>query len=72
MSEYVSTDVCKSRNFLPDGWSLITLERLFQNTYQNSLNKAIHTISDLENRIRFLVEQTIRITDLQDFGKYIL
>ena len=69
--KYMTYKGCKSKNFLPDGWSLITLERLFQNTYQNSLNKAIHTISDLENRIRFLVEQTIRITDLQDFGKYI-
>ena len=24
---------CKSQNFLPDGWQLITLERLFKNFY---------------------------------------
>ena len=24
---------CRSRNFLPDGWQLITLERLFKNLY---------------------------------------
>lgn len=62
---------CRSDNFLPAGWSLITLERLFQNMYQKSLNKAIYSISDYENRIRFLVEQTIRITGLTDFGVYI-
>lgn len=62
---------CSSENFLPAGWSLITLERLFQNIYQKSLNKAIYTILNYENRIRFLVEQTIRITGLTDFGEYI-
>lgn len=62
---------CKSENFLPKGWSLITLERLFQNMYNESLNRAIYSISDYENRIKFMVEQTIRITGLTDFGKYI-
>lgn len=62
---------CKSKNFLPSGWNLITLERLFHNAYNESLNKAIYSISDYENRIKFLVEQTVRITGLNDFGKYI-
>lgn len=62
---------CKSENFLPDGWNLITLERLFHNTYNESLNKAIYSISDYENRIKFMVEQTIRITGLNDFGEYV-
>ena len=28
---------CRSRNFLPEGWQLITLERLFQILYGQSL-----------------------------------
>ena len=70
-NKYMTYKGCSSENFLPKGWSLITLERLFQNTYQKSLNKAIYSISDYENRIKFLVEQTIRITGLADFGVYI-
>ncbi|MGN0154431.1 MAG: hypothetical protein ACI4A3_08255 [Lachnospiraceae bacterium] len=62
---------CRSRNFLPEGWRLITLERLFQSVQGESLNKCIYSIKDYENRIRFLVEQTIRITGLMDFGKYV-
>ncbi|MEY8424427.1 hypothetical protein AALB52_17130 [Lachnospiraceae bacterium 38-14] len=62
---------CSSTNFLSEGWHLITLERLFQNFYQESLNKSIYLIRDMEDRIRFLTEQTIRITGLRHFGEYI-
>lgn len=61
---------CSSADFLPEGWQLITLERLFQSFYGESLNRSIYRIGEVENRIRFLVEQTIRITGLEDFGKY--
>lgn len=61
---------CKCKNFLPYNWRLITLERLFQNVYGESLNKAVWSISDPAERLRFLVEQTIRITDLKEFGIY--
>lgn len=61
---------CKSTNFLPKGWNLITLERLFQNMYGHSLNKSIYTINSYENRLEFIVNQTIRMTGLDDFGKY--
>lgn len=62
---------CSSQNFLPDGWQLITLERLFQNFYGKSLNKCIYQIDDIEGRIRFLVDQTERLTGLHNFGIYI-
>lgn len=62
---------CRSIDFLPQGWQLITLERLFQSFYGQSLNKSIYQIEKVENRIRFLVEQTIRITGLDNFGEYI-
>lgn len=61
---------CYSNDFLPKGWQLITLERLFQNAYGESLNKALYSIAQYENRIRFLVEQTMRITGLNQFGEY--
>ena len=61
---------CKSTDFLPEGWNLITLERLFQNMYGQSLNKSIYTIRSYENRLRFIVDQTIRMTGLEEFGKY--
>ena len=61
---------CKCPNFLPDNWKLITLERLFQSIYGKSLNKAIYSINDHTDRMRFLVNQTIRITNLKDFGTY--
>ena len=62
---------CRSRNFLPDGWSLITLERLFQMVHGQSLSKCIFKIEDYENRVQFLVDQMVRITGLQDFGQYL-
>lgn len=62
---------CSSANFLPEGWRLVTLERLFQNFYHQSLNKSIYLIRDMEDRIRFLAEQTMRITGLRYFGEYI-
>ena len=37
---------CKSRNFLEKGWQLITLERLFQAHFGESLYKAIYKIQD--------------------------
>ena len=62
---------CKSRNFLPEGWKLITLERLFQSLYGQSLNKSIYSIRDYAGRVSFLVEQTVRMTGLKEFGVYL-
>lgn len=61
---------CKSDNFLPERWQMITLERLFLNYFGHGLHKSIYTISNLEERIKFLVNQTERITGLQNFGDY--
>lgn len=62
---------CSSINFLKEGWQLITLERLFQNYYGKSLYRSIYMIDSVKERVRFLVEQIIRITGLKDFGVYI-
>ncbi len=67
---YQTYSGCSSRNFQQPGWQLITLERLFQNQFGESLNKCMYSIAEPEERLRFLVEQTERITGLQDFGIY--
>lgn len=61
---------CASKNFLPEGWQLITLERLFQNYYGTGLNRCLYSIQGYNERIKFLVDQTIRITGLSEFGIY--
>lgn len=62
---------CKSSDFLKDGDQLITLERLFASYYGESLYKSIFKIQDYENRLKFLVEQTERMTGLKEFGAYL-
>ena len=67
-SQYLA---CRSDDFLPEGWQLITLERLFQNMYGESLNRSVYSIQDYAGRVRFLTEQTVRITGLREFGVYL-
>lgn len=62
---------CKSRNFLPEGWQLITLERLFQSNYGRSLYKSIFMIQRAEERAAFLKEGAEQLTGLKDFGAYL-
>lgn len=62
---------CVSENFLPEGCQLLTLERLFHSCYGESLAKRIYSLTDVKERVRFLVDQTERITGLHDFGVYI-
>ena len=63
---------CKSRNFLRDGESLITLERLYWHAKGNrSLYKCIFSIPEETDRIRFLVNEIQQITGLRKFGEYL-
>ena len=59
-----------SRDFLGKGDQLITLERLFQNTYGLGLNKMIYGLTDHEDRLRLIVSKTQEITGLKEFGTY--
>lgn len=61
----------KSTDFLKDGWQLVTLERLFQNFFGQSLYKSIYHMREYENRLRFVVDQVERITGLKNFGVYL-
>ena len=58
----------KSRTFLSEDWQIITLERLFQKMYGDSLNRMLWQMDDAEQRICFLEEQVERITGLKGFG----
>lgn len=60
----------KSKNFLKDGWQIITLERLFQNFFSESLYQSLYKIVEHDNRLIFLVDQVERMTGLQEFGVY--
>ncbi len=60
----------KSHDMLTDDWQIITLERLFQTQFSQSLNRAIWRIYDVKERLEFLCSQTTRITGIQNFGEY--
>ncbi|MFI3214046.1 MAG: hypothetical protein R3Y24_11995 [Eubacteriales bacterium] len=62
---------CKSLNFIPEGWQLFTLERIFSMKYNQSLYESIFHISTINERIKFLVDTTVSLTGLQDFGIYL-
>lgn len=61
---------CMSRNFLPKGWKMITLERLFKNIYGESLTKAVYKIENCTDRVEFVISNIIRITGLNEFDVY--
>lgn len=61
----------KSADFLDEKWQIITLERLFQQHFSQSLTNALWKISGVEERFQFLVSQVRRITGLSDFDIYL-
>ncbi len=62
-------NACRSCDF-KGNWQLITLERLFQQSLGQSLNRMIYTISDHTQRLKLLVEQVERLTGIKRFGVY--
>lgn len=60
----------KSGDFVQEGWQIITLERLFKNFSGESLTQVIYRINEPKERLRFIVNQVERITELKDFGIY--
>jgi len=60
----------KSADFVQSGWQIITLERLFKSFSGESLTQVIYRIKEPKERLRFIVNQTERITGLKDFGTY--
>ena len=61
----------RSRTFIDDDWQIITLERLFKNVYNESLTSVLWHMSDVKERLEFLVNTVKNITGLNNFGEYI-
>lgn len=47
---------CRSKNFLRDGESLVTLTRLYNLTYGGDLKNKINTYSRLNDRIEYVID----------------
>ena len=61
----------RSRAFIDEDWQIITLERLFKNVYNESLTSVLWHMSDVKERLEFLVNTVKNITGLNDWGEYI-
>ena len=55
----------KSNSFLSDDWQIVTLERLFKTICNESLTSMVWRIPEVEDRLKFLIDQVERITGLQ-------
>lgn len=47
----------RSRTFIDGDWQIITLERLFKNVYNESLTSVLWHMSDVKERLEFLVNE---------------
>ena len=61
----------RSRTFIDGDWQIITLERLFKNVYNESLTSVLWHMSDVKERLEFLVNAIKNITGLNNWGGYI-
>ena len=61
----------RSRTFIGEDWQIITLERLFKNVYNESLTSVLWHMSDVKERLEFLVNAIKNITGLNNWGGYI-
>lgn len=61
----------RSRAFIDEDWQIITLERLFKNVYNESLTSVLWHMSDVKERLEFLVNAIKNITGLNNCGEYI-
>lgn len=59
------------KDFLKEGFQLITLSRLYEQKYNRDFTKDLWHIHNVKDRLVFLVNQVIRMTNLTDFGSYI-
>lgn len=61
----------RSRAFIDEDWQIITLERLFKNVYNESLTSVLWHMSDVKERLEFLVNSIKNITGLNNWDEYI-
>lgn len=62
---------CSSNNFLKEGESIITLSHLFSRSLGGSLKTTLEKLSSDKKRIRYIAEETAKLTGLKDFPQYL-
>lgn len=62
---------CRSANFLRTEEELVTIEHLFRQYMGKSLSKEMGRITDVKNRILYMVGNVVDFTGLLDFGRYL-
>ena len=62
---------CASKNFLKEGQSLITINRLLSNHLGIPLKQKMMKLSSDKRRIAFLAEATMEYTGLKEFQRYL-
>lgn len=83
ISDYVLYDVvkidvdgttkiaCKSKNFLKDDEEVITVQRIYHEIYNKSVEEDLIRIPDIKERIKYIVDLVEIETKISDFGKYL-
>lgn len=62
---------CRSNNFLNNNESIITIERLYRNTYGTSLTNKLVEFDSYKDKAIYLINEVEKITGLEDFGSYL-
>ncbi|MDO5407621.1 MAG: hypothetical protein Q4F28_09865 [Eubacteriales bacterium] len=62
---------CKSRNFLHPEEELVTVDRLLRQYTGRSVSTELGRITQVKERIQYLVENVTEITGLRNFGGYL-
>lgn len=63
-------NACKSKNFLAEGDSIITIRRLLD-TYNSNFFDTYDSLVTITDKAKYLVGTVISLTGLKDFGEYI-
>lgn len=62
---------CKSKNFLKKNESIITINKLLSNHIGTKLTNKLSSLPSNKKRLEYIVENTIDVTGLKDFGEYL-
>ncbi len=62
---------CSSPNFLAPGEAIFTLSDLFRKGVGPDWQADVAHLPNLPSKVRWIVEQTVRLTGLQQFGEYL-
>ena len=62
---------CSSDNFLKEGESIITLSHLFSRCLGGSLKTTLEKLTSDKKRIKYVAEETTKITGLKEFPQYL-